>query len=339
MTKALKEHGVACELNLVEGSMTVRTTRKTWDPYIIVKARDLIKLLSRSVPAAQALKVLDDEVNCDVIKIGGMLRNKEKFVKRRQRLIGPNGSTLKAIELVTKCYMLVQGNTVSIMGGYKGLKVARRIVEDCIKNIHPIFHIKEQMVKRELENDPELAKENWDRFLPKFKKKNVQRRKPHKVRKKKEYTPFPPPQLPSKVDLQIESGEYFLSESAKKQAKAAEKAAKQQAKVTENKSRREAAFVAPKEAKYAGGGAGAPANGAGGVAEAVERLKARGSTPAGGPARARAESSDFLTPEAKGELARAKPKKEKKRKKSAEDKERSAKKKAKKEKRRKESAA
>ena len=120
VTKALKEQGVSCELNLVEGSMTVRTTRKTFDPYIIMKARDLIKLLSRSVPAPQALKVLEDETNCDVIKIGGMVRNKERFVKRRQRLIGPNGSTLKAIEMLTGCYVLVQGNTVSVMGGWKG---------------------------------------------------------------------------------------------------------------------------------------------------------------------------------------------------------------------------
>lgn len=214
VTKALKECGVKCELNVVEGSMTVATTRKTWDPFIIFKARDLIKLLSRSTPVAQAVKILDDQMQCDVIKIGGLVRNKERFVKRRQRLLGPNGSTLKALELLTECYILVQGNTVCVMGPYKGLKTARRVVEDCIKNVHPIYHIKSLMIRKELANDPRLANENWERFLPNFKKRNVQSRRPSAEEKEKarqkSASPFPPAQTPRKEDLLAASGEAEL---------------------------------------------------------------------------------------------------------------------------------
>lgn len=230
--------------------MTVKTTRKTYDPASILNARDLIKLLSRSVPAPQAVRILEDGVAADIIKIRNLVRNKERFVKRRQRILGPNGSTLKALELLTQCYILVQGNTVSAMGSYKGLKEVRRVVEDCMANIHPIYHIKELMIKRELMKDPDLATENWERFLPHFKKRTLsKRRKPMNVtdKSKKTYTPFPPPQEKSKVDLQIESGEYFLGKQAKERAVKERREEKQREKQAEKKRGREKEYVPPKE--------------------------------------------------------------------------------------------
>ncbi|KAI1980105.1 ribosomal RNA assembly protein krr1 [Ophidiomyces ophidiicola] len=250
VTRSLEKHGIACTLDLVEGSMTVKTTRKTFDPAAILKARDLIKLLARSVPAPQALKILEDDVACDIIKIRNLVRNKERFVKRRQRILGPSGSTLKALELLTSTYLLVQGNTVAAMGPYKGLKEIRRIVEDCMNNIHPIYHIKELMIKRELAKDPQLVNESWDRFLPQFKKRTLSKRKrPLKItdKSKKVYTPFPPPQQKSKIDLQIESGEYFLNKAAKERAKKEEVMERQREKRAEKVKEMEKDFVPPKE--------------------------------------------------------------------------------------------
>ena len=171
-------------------------------------------------------------------------------MKRRQRILGPNGSTLKALELLTNSYILVQGNTVSTMGSYKGLKEVRRVVEDCMANVHPIYHIKELMIKRELAKDPELANGSWERFLPHFKHRALsKRRKPFRVndKSKKAYTPFPPPQEKSKVDLQIESGEFFLGKHAKERAKKEERLERKKERREEKEKQRGDAFIPPKE--------------------------------------------------------------------------------------------
>lgn len=58
------------------------------------------------------------------------------------------------------------------------------------------------MIKRELSKDPELRMQSWERFLPKFRHKNLaKRREPKKKTVKREYTPFPPAQPESQVSL------------------------------------------------------------------------------------------------------------------------------------------
>lgn len=246
--KTLDEHNLRAELDLIEGSMSVKTTRKTWDPYIVIKARDMLRLMARSVPYEQAIRVLEDDISCDIIKIGKLVRKREIFVKRRQRLVGPNGATLKSIELLTNCYVLVQGNTVSALGPYRGLQHVRDIVNDTMHNVHPIYNIKALMIKRELAKDPKLKDEDWTRFLPKFKSKNVNKRKQPKVRKeKKEYTPFPPPQPESKIDKQLASGEYFLEADQKKAKQNKEREDRQKAVSKRKLEQRNEEFVAPAE--------------------------------------------------------------------------------------------
>lgn len=142
------------------------------------------------------------------------------------------------------------GTTVSAIGPHKGLQHVRKIVEQTMKNIHPVYNIKALMIKRELAKDPKLKNENWERFLPKYKAKNLPKRKaPKNINKKsgKEYTPFPPPQPESKIDMQLASGEYFLKENEKREKRMKDKLAKRAEAETQRQQRRNAAFVSPEE--------------------------------------------------------------------------------------------
>ncbi len=65
--------------------------------------------------------------------------------------------------------------------------------------------------------------------------------------KKKVYTPFPPPQPLSKIDLQLASGEYFLKPRDKELAARRERLEKQHEKTEEKRATREEAFIAPPE--------------------------------------------------------------------------------------------
>eukprot|EP01057_Protomagalhaensia_wolfi_P000246 Protomagalhaensia_wolfi_Nauph_80__245@NODE_113_length_3622_cov_233_229975_g86_i0_p3_GENE_NODE_113_length_3622_cov_233_229975_g86_i0NODE_113_length_3622_cov_233_229975_g86_i0_p3_ORF_typecomplete_len224_score34_85KH_8/PF17903_1/1_3e31UPF0302/PF08864_10/0_11_NODE_113_length_3622_cov_233_229975_g86_i016852356 len=175
--QALSNVKLKADLDMLNRNMKVATTGKTRDPFILIKGRDMLKLIARSVPYHQAKRILEDDVFCEVIRIGGLVRDKERFARRRQRLVGPNGSTLKVIELLTDTYVCVAGQTVCAIGNWRGIKQVRKIALDCMNNIHPIYQLKTLMVKEELQKDPNMSQAEWDRYLPHFKKTRSNRKK------------------------------------------------------------------------------------------------------------------------------------------------------------------
>lgn len=72
---------------------------------------------------------------------------------------------------------------------------------------------------------------------------------PHKLtdKSKKTYTPFPNAPEPSKVDRQLEAGEYHIGREAKKRAAQEDRLERQKARKEERKREREKDFVAPEE--------------------------------------------------------------------------------------------
>ena len=104
------------------------------------------------------------------------------------------------------------------------------------------------MIKKELMKNPQLKNENWERFLPKFERKTLsKRKKPKKVREKKAYTPFPPAQPESKMDKEMATGEYFLKDKEKRRKKAEERREKQNQAQKDRNEKRKRPFIAPKE--------------------------------------------------------------------------------------------
>ncbi|RNF11308.1 ribosomal RNA assembly protein [Trypanosoma rangeli] len=227
----LGQHQLVGKLDLMEGSMTVATTRRTWDPYVVVKARDFIRLLARNVPLAQAQKIFQTDITCDIIPISMKGNSTRRFIRRRDRLIGPKAQTLKALEILTGCYVLVQGKTVAVMGPVKGCQQVRKIVDDCMNNIHPIYGLKQLLIKRELAKREDLRHEDWSRFVPVY-KKSVQNKEKAKVVRKakkerlreavkkqagKEKSIFPPAPPKRKEDIAMESGKAFLFRKQQRQ--------------------------------------------------------------------------------------------------------------------------
>ncbi|TBU07039.1 Krr1/Pno1-like rRNA processing protein [Hamiltosporidium tvaerminnensis] len=210
LQEKLQEIKLSLDINYSERYFTVSTTNKTRDPYIIIKGRDMLKLIARGMNLNEASLILKDGFTSEIIVPKEL--KKEVFLKRKARLVGPNDVTLKALRMLTDCHIVLQTDTISIVGPFKGVTQVVSVVDSCFyENIHPVYLIKKLITFKELQNDKSKKDLDWNIYFPQIKAKKQKNRK-SKIdkREKNDKMPLPPPK--SNLDKLIETGEYFLDD-------------------------------------------------------------------------------------------------------------------------------
>lgn len=97
----------------------------------LYQAKNIVKAIGRGFSPSNAFRLLNEDEMLEIIELSGFNENKLRTIKAR--LIGTNGRTWKAIEKFSGCSLSIYGKTVSLIGNYEQLSIAKEAVEMIIR--------------------------------------------------------------------------------------------------------------------------------------------------------------------------------------------------------------
>src|SRR5271157_1709996 len=124
-------------------------------------ADNIIRAINRGFNPQKAFKLLSDEYVLEVIDLEQILGRSEKSITRvKGRIIGKSGKIRSVIEQYTSSFVSVFGNTISIIGQFEDLRVARKAIEMLIQGA-PHKTVTSFLEKKYKEKKDENAKKLW----------------------------------------------------------------------------------------------------------------------------------------------------------------------------------
>lgn len=200
--KACEIKKIHLEIDFEKCLMKVSTTDKTRDPYVIIKANELIQLLGRGVLLENCAKVLEDGYSSEIIPARSLCSSDKVYEHRKHRLSNPK--ILKSLELITKTHILISNKTICVVGEYRGVYEAKNVIIKCFENMHPAFELKNLIIKKKLMKEGREG--DWERFLPNIKKTHSKKSKEYR-----ETGNLPEEITDRKEDIQMQTGEFFAN--------------------------------------------------------------------------------------------------------------------------------
>ncbi|MGN1185936.1 MAG: KH domain-containing protein [Methanobrevibacter wolinii] len=112
-----------------EGTVTIYPQENMEDPLGIWKTNYIVKAIGRGFNPKTALKLKEDEMYLEVLKLTDAVgKNKKALSRQKGRIIGRNGITKEIITDMADVDMAVYGKTVSLIGRMENIMVAKEAI-------------------------------------------------------------------------------------------------------------------------------------------------------------------------------------------------------------------
>jgi len=103
------------------------------EPFNVYQTKQVLKAFGRGFDMNDALCLLEDEYGLEVINLMTFTKSRERLKTLKGRIIGTGGKTKDYIEKYTDVKLSVFGKTVSIIGKWDKISIAKEAVMKIIK--------------------------------------------------------------------------------------------------------------------------------------------------------------------------------------------------------------
>lgn len=99
------------------------------DALAVMRAKEVMRAFGRGFEFEDALLLVDEEYILEVLNVSDFAKSRNRQVVLKGRIIGTESKVKKLIEKCSGAKIAVYGKTVSIIGKWENLRVAREAVE------------------------------------------------------------------------------------------------------------------------------------------------------------------------------------------------------------------
>ncbi len=161
---------VALTIDSDSGSVDIGLKPDSPDPSNALRAKDLVTAIGRGFSPQRAFSLFNEDYTLGLIDLHEFFGKNESEIRRVDgRIIGREGKTRRIIEELTGTLISVSGHTVSVIGTYQSVDIAKDGLEKLISG-RQHGTVYKFLRKRRRETKKEKALGLWEGSTPKPRK-------------------------------------------------------------------------------------------------------------------------------------------------------------------------